>query len=494
MVNLPIETQNAFANWYLAYASEHPEAIGGMVEVMNKTPGRIRCMSKMAKGKGPILVCGSGSSIDDIMPTVKDWQPPIMCSTSQASTLVRYGRIPEYVCCLDPRVAPADELAAPDWGDAALIGHVSIPNEYVLRWLRRARGPIYVGRIMEPTYDWYSHHLGQGYPWIRHVILPMIDSLAASIGFASWLGYKPIYLAGCDYWGPRFDRYDWHYDTQSWSLDTVSSKADSGGIPEKVRAMGYSSRGTLLSSFMQMVNPKYQQEIWQLSDKTALTQFPYQPWEKVLTSQGVMVEIYPERRKVLDELEISLAVWDTFLVPVPSGWGTDYHTYITADEAGYVGTMTGYNNQVLNNKRDFANIEVQHKQPVQELMRRGQISIEAGDLLLHGAEEFKDWDWHKLGTIDIGEVLLRRKRLMDEGKKRGYTKGRGLAHGHIEDIEKTPLVAPIREGQDDSIPSLNPEGHAPTGLSADGSRNGPGGDGPALGEGKPGTVAADTGP
>lgn len=423
MVNLMLETQNAFANWHLAYASEYPETINGTIELLRQVPGRIKCMSSIPRGTGPILIVGSGSSLNDLMPTIKDWKPPIMCSTSQGSTLVYYGRAPEYMICLDPRTAPADELAASDWGNTAMLGHVSIPTLYIMSWLRRTKNPLYLGRIMEPSYDWYSHHLAQAYPWIRHVILPMIDTLAGAIGFATWLGYKPIYLAGCDYWGPRFDRYDYHYDTQTWTLDSVSSKMDMGSHPQGGRAMGYSSRGTLLSSFLQMANPKYQQEIWQLSNKTVLNQFPYVEWKDVLASQGVAPS-YPDRQHIFDEIEIALATWDTFLVPVPGGWGIDYHTYIASEENNYMVAMSGYNNQILNNKRDFENLEKQNKAPVSELIASGVITVEAGDLLLHGTEEFPSWDWHKMDVINIGEVLLRRRWLLSEVKERGYTKDR----------------------------------------------------------------------
>lgn len=436
MVNLPLEAYNAFANWYLAFGSEHPEAISGMAELMRLASGRIKDVSQMKKGSGPILAVGSGSSLDTVISELKDWKHPIICSTSQASTLIHYGRVPEYICCLDPKMAPADELAAPDWGNAALLGHVSMPHGYVAQWLHRAKGMIYVGRIMEPTYDWYSHHLGQGYPWIRHVILPMIDSMAAEISFATWLGYNPIYIIGCDYYGPRMKQWNWQYDTKTWAVDEALSGLDVKTIPRGFQAMNYSSRGALLSAFMQIVNAKYQQRIYQLSDKSVLTQFPFRKWKDVLENR-VDESPYP-RKTVLDEIEIALSIWDTFVVPIPGGWGTDYHTYIANDDGSFAAAMTGYNNQVVNNKKDFENLEKQHGQPVQKMIETGQISIEAGDLLLHGAEEFGDWDWRKMDIIDIGAMLVWRKWLLAEAKKKGYTKeGSKMAEAlaEIQEIE-----------------------------------------------------------
>ena len=419
VINLMIETQNAFQNKYLSHASNHPEEIEEMVELIRLAPGRIKCLSEVPKGKGPILVIGSGSSLDKVVPTLKDWPHPVICSTSQASTLVKHGRTPDYIVCMDPRAAPQDELGAPDWGKASLIGHVSIPYEYMCKWLRRATGNIYLGRIMEPTYDWYSHHLAQGYPEIRHVIMPMIDSLAAEIGFVTWMGYGPIFLSGCDYSGPRFERWDWNYETKRWSVDRVTSGA-TVVKDENAKAMSYSSRGTLLSGLMQILNTKYQQCIYQISGSTILTQFPYVPWEDALKDAAQFSD-YP-RQMVRDEIEMALSVWDTFAVPIPGGWGLDYHTYIANDEGRFIEAMTGYNNQVANNLRNFAQIEGQYKRPLNDLIRDGTVQIEAGDLLMRGAEEFGDWDWHKMGPIDIGAVLIRRRWLLDEASKRGYEK------------------------------------------------------------------------
>src|SRR3989304_854444 len=145
MSNLMMETRNAFANWSLAYASEYPESTKELSELLFMAAHKIQCISKMPKGKGPIVILGSGSSLNDIIPTLKYWKGAIMCSTSQASTMVYYGRTPEYIVCLDPRVPPQDELAAPDWGDAVMIAHVSIPFEYISRWIKRAKKPIYLG-------------------------------------------------------------------------------------------------------------------------------------------------------------------------------------------------------------------------------------------------------------------------------------------------------------------------------------------------------------
>ena len=420
MANLPLEIANAFSNQYLAYGSEHPEEVEEMRELLAMSPGRILDITKMEKKSGPILVVGSGGSLDQCMPRIKEWKGAVMCSTSQGSTLVKHGRYPDYVVCLDPRVAPADELAASDWGPSVMVGHVSIPYEYVKRWLKRATGAIYVGRIMEPSYEWYSHNLGKGYPWIRHIMMPMIDSGAAEIGFATWLGYSPIYIVGLDYGGPRFDRYDWHYDTQTWTLDADTSKFDAATVGEQgLMQMSYASRGSLMSSFFQMANEKYHQRIYNFSKVSALRQFPKKDWDTVLDGEP---EGSYDAKSVMDEIEMALAVWDTYLIPMQGGWGIDYMTFVAKEEEQLMFIITKQNGETLNNLKYFAEVEKQQGKPLPELIANGIVTQEAGELLLHKPEEFGTWDWHKIRPVDILMVLLKRRWLLEEARKHGYSR------------------------------------------------------------------------
>ena len=447
MVNLPQEVRNAFKNWaYLTYASNKDgldKYIDLLMKIRDGPEGRVQCMSKCPKGSGPIIICGSGSSFDLVGPKLKDWKGAVMCSSSQASTVIYHGRIPNYIIVMDPRVASPDlEFNAPDFGDAIMLGHPSVPVPYVERWLQRAKGTFYVARIMEPTYDWYTHHLGTGYEWVHHVMLPFIDSGAAMLGYATWLGYNPIYLAGIDYSGPRLQRWDWDYDTQTWTPDKHTSgfvakdEGNYGGLTGK-QTMVYSSRGMLLSGFMQIANEKYRQRIFQLSPATVLTQFPYVKWEDCLAAQGVSNPAYYDslRDDVLLDIEAALASWDTFLVPVQSGWGTDYHTYIAKDEANYINAMVGYNNQIQMNLKNFEEMEKAQGRTISEMIGDGTVAIEAGELLLRGADEFPDWDWHAIKQIDIAKVLERRNFLLKLADERHYERPKGP----VQDITKKPV-------------------------------------------------------
>ena len=415
MVNLPIEAKNAGANWGALDAGHNPTVIPERIKLLEhlfKYPGRVQSMETIPRGKGPIIVLGSGSSFDIVAPHLKEWNGAVMCSTSHTSTLVYYGRPPDYTVCMDPRVATIDtELDCPDFGDGVLLAHPSVPPSYIEKWLLRAKGNVYLGRIMEPTYDWYSHHLGQMYPWINHVMLPMIDSGAAMLSYATWLGYNPIYMIGIDYGGPRFQRWDYDMEARAWKPDVVTSGyvAGDGGNYSGLTSggvMAYSSRGSLMSAFMQVANQKYQQCIYNMSTVSALTQFPYAKWEDVRDG-GEAQEWTPEQRqKVLDEIEITLAVWETYLVPTSSGFGRDYQTYIVTDELVLVYALLSYNQEIRVNKAEFERIEKQFKgTPMLKLMRAGIVSVEKGDILLRGADEFGDWNWREMEEVDLGPIL-----------------------------------------------------------------------------------------
>jgi len=416
MKNLPMEVYNAVSNWGLFEAGHNPTIIPERIKLLEHLfnyPGRVKSMEDIPRGSGPIVLVGSGSSLDSVVKELKDWKGAVICSTSHTSTLAYYGRPPDYTVCMDPRTATVDnELDLPDFGDGVLLGHPSIPTPYVERWLKRARGNIYLARIMEPSYEWYSHHLGQMYPWINHVTLPMIDSGAAMLSIATWLGYSPIYMIGIDYGGPRFQRWDYDMETTTWKPDVVTSgyvAGDSGNYSGMTGSgvMAYSSRGLLMSAFMQIANPKYQQCVYNMSTVSTLRQFPYVAWDDVKgNGEREVAWTLKQREKVLEEIEITLAVWETYLVPTNAGFGRDYQTYIVTDEVAFIYAVLGYNHQIRVNKVEYARIEQQFKgTPLLELMRAGMVHVEAGDLLLRGADEFGDWDWRQTEEVDLGPIL-----------------------------------------------------------------------------------------
>lgn len=171
--------------------------------------------------------------------------------------------------------------------------------------------------------------------------------------------------------------------------------------------MSYSSRGALMSAFMQIANPTYRQRIYNLSPVSILQQFPFQRWDDIKVTGEPTVEWTDKvRQAVLDDVEMSLAVWETFMVPTNAGFGQDYQTYVVQNEQLMVQSALAYNRIVRTNLVEFDRIEKQFKgESLLTLMRAGMVSVEAGDLLLRGSDEFGDWNWREMREVDLGPLL-----------------------------------------------------------------------------------------
>ena len=400
--NMVLETQNAAKNY----------------EILNrlKGEGQVKCLSDCPPGKGPCVVVGSGSSLHIALDTIKDWKGGIVCSTSHGSTLVKAGAPPTHMIAVDPRTAGGDMVTQDElgvapggWDETAYCAHVSGPFEYFDRWSRITKAPIYVFRILEPNYPWYTKHLPAIYPWVRVSMLPFIDSLASAIQLAGRLGYDPIYLLGCDYGGPRFNM--WQHFQGEWKY-TDSSKEVSreflgpGGLPTGAQLM-YSMRGSLIAGFMQMMNARRKTRIYQCSKPSNVAEFPYRDWKDVLANQGWSPEwTKDERRDVATKIETRLAASDTYLIPAAGGLGVDYRVYLM-HPTNFLRGITDLNREILGNKYDMAAKEAEYKMTIQEMIAKGLASLEHGDMMLYGSEEMKDWSWKNMRGLDIEAVYQR---------------------------------------------------------------------------------------
>ena len=82
-INLKNESNNAFRNWSLLHEMH--------------SNGKAICLSDFPQSKGPAIIIGSGSSLDEHIGDLKNCPLPIFCSTSQLSTLIKHERQPETV-------------------------------------------------------------------------------------------------------------------------------------------------------------------------------------------------------------------------------------------------------------------------------------------------------------------------------------------------------------------------------------------------------------
>ena len=403
--NLKLETINSHVNYDMLNA-EHEK-------------GRAKCLSEMPKvDHEPAIIVGSGSSLDGVVAELKDWKGAIFCSTSHGTTLVYHGRPPDVFACFDPRTAPFEFAVPPHgWDKTVYLAHVSCPPEYFKEWTTRSRSLMYIYRILEPTYDWYSHHLIWAWPWVRRCMLPFIDSIASMISLAAGQGYDPLYLIGVDYGGHRFEQH--YFDGKDWiKVDGVEygDKVGPGGLRTDDQML-FSMRGLTISGFLQMFNLRQNTRIFQMSYPTNAKCFPRREWKDVLLRQGKNEpEWTPETKEAVGEkIEIELAKSNTFIIPVEGGFGTDYRVML-ADPAHLRGMLFQLSSEILDNRDNFMKIEKATGKRISDHIRDGSLLIQKGEILTHSYEELADFDCRKMHAIDVERVserLMHIKKVSD---------------------------------------------------------------------------------
>ena len=171
--------------------------------------------NQLPHGKGPAIILGSGPSLDDTVPYLKDWKGAILCSTSQLAVCEANGIIPTYVVLID--ADPTMVYLAEEYGDSdktILLTHPQIPREYLECW----KGDVYFFRMFDPG-DKFStevmpmmySHFGDNDQGVGSYIMNSGNVVNTAIAVCQGLEYNRIYLAGYDLGYPddkyRFTNY-----------------------------------------------------------------------------------------------------------------------------------------------------------------------------------------------------------------------------------------------------------------------------------------------
>lgn len=186
-------------------------------EILNKKSFDISVEHKKHINE-PAIVVSSGPSFDDAGPFLKNWKGAIFASSSQATTLDYWGRKPDYVVAIDARVK-IHELD-PMWrwkgSNTALCLHPCIDPNFHKPWPGRK---LYF-RAIEPSSYFYTQLLPAAYDCLPTQMFLFACTPAAQLSLASFMGYNPIFLVGCDFGFPRnqsrFTRHWW--STQNFKL------------------------------------------------------------------------------------------------------------------------------------------------------------------------------------------------------------------------------------------------------------------------------------
>ena len=232
--NLPLEATYAFHNnrdiWIDCHREDWYSLKNQAKQFKNEAlatlrykfgPKRYRGEYSGMKGKhsGPAVILASGASANKYMPQLKNWKGGIVCSNSQASTLVYHGADPTYMVIYDSKCKTEDTLDICkkwDYNKTSMIASVSNNWSFYDKW----KGSLYYFRVYDPYIEWYKY-LRYGYGWMEHHYVPFACSAAAVMGFAKYAGYDPIFTLGMDF-GARRDeksRFDtWRWAKSGWNL------------------------------------------------------------------------------------------------------------------------------------------------------------------------------------------------------------------------------------------------------------------------------------
>jgi hypothetical protein len=169
------------------------------------------------KPNKPVLLLGSGPSLDDWSPYIKDWEGDIICSTSQLAWLEYHGVVPTYCNLIDSD--PEMNYLIANYGDSdkcTLISHPQAPREAHELW----KGPVYY-YLMHDAGDEFQGDgiqfmygmVNEQFNWpINSKVTNLGNVMNCSIALAQQLEYAPIFLCGYDLGYPkkqyRFTNYE----------------------------------------------------------------------------------------------------------------------------------------------------------------------------------------------------------------------------------------------------------------------------------------------
>ena len=164
------------------------------------------------------FVLGSGPSLDEVLPLLKDWKGGIFCSVSHALTLVYHGAPPTHIVMLDP-FSGWDAIAGVDWSqyNTKMILQPGVlpdlvenwPNEILLfrqflgnhdTFYAREQNQMYCERYMAGTNMASGDDRASEFrPLIPTEITVFACSPPLEMFAANVLGYGNIFLTGCDF-------------------------------------------------------------------------------------------------------------------------------------------------------------------------------------------------------------------------------------------------------------------------------------------------------
>lgn len=267
----------------------------------------------------PVILTGSGPSLDDSIAKLKDWKGGIICHYSQAPTLMYYGVEPDYIVALDS-ICNWEGLSCNgeiDWSKTKtkLVLHPGMWPSLVKNWpnemlfYRQNLGKPDSFGVNEQKVM-FSRQVGgleealaskmAWEPLVKTELTMFACTPPAQLFVAQVLQYGPVFLTGMDfaYQGDR-ERFT------SWKMIDGEWKECPAKLPERPAENPYIvTNNGLATDPLHLYYKKNFISACRLSmqrvfttDKGAITEMPYIEMDKVIESQGKKLpEITPEKR------------------------------------------------------------------------------------------------------------------------------------------------------------------------------------------------------
>lgn len=192
---LPFWVRNAFENYS---------------HIMNEAKSQHMCISSIMKVKDtPAVIVGSGPSLDETAPLLKDWKHAIFACGSNALIPTRWGHQPEYICVFDCGDTLYPKLMGYNWEGSTLLCHPSVSPLILQAWkwekkyyLMRHSGVQWFDEIQPLAFGNFIRFTWQTPPCIMMGVFNAGCTVNNAIQLANFLGYGPLFLVGVDFGYP----------------------------------------------------------------------------------------------------------------------------------------------------------------------------------------------------------------------------------------------------------------------------------------------------
>ena len=248
-----------------------------------------------------VLILGSGPSLNDWEPYLKDWKGDIMVSSSQLAYCEALGITPNYCFIIDADPTQAFLVTEAKTENITLVSHANMDPVVLAAW----KGPKYYFRMHDPGDTFFGEIMPMVYsefmdletkktwPGIHAYVLNSGNVANTMIAVSGFLSYKRIFLSGIDLGFPnheyRFINYKrvgdgYEKDERIPIPETKQLKEGMNGVPTDQVDCFYKYSTLILYG---MDNPN----VYSCS-RGILTEIPYICPEAVLACQGDIPDSY----------------------------------------------------------------------------------------------------------------------------------------------------------------------------------------------------------